>query len=479
MAEYGSNSDRWPLTYRNWSDTANKNEEFYTISTRQYDDNGVPYSITSVYQDPWGVGDNHRFIGTVDSRYPGQFKSNGKGAVNADADGSQLPAGSAGYTSGTRSQVAYFSSEEGITVIKNKAKLTTLNNIRDAKIADGMDPREAEREALKETKQILQGLYNAPLISESQINTDGFVLKEKVIATQRDEMAGKPGTHLVYPENHADGDFDFIKIVPIEYVPQFQSGSNISVDWNNVVNLKQRYRRRERPVGSTIYLPMVPGIREDNAVEWGGDKLNPLQMAGANIAQNTLNTVADEGIKQGATALVKQMGDTANTLLNNPQLKDFFISYFAGKAVGANILGRAGIVVNPNLEVLFTGPQLRSFSYNFTFTPRDDSESRVVRTIIKVFKKAMAPKRRASALFLNVPAVFKIKYLMQGKKEHPFLNKIKPCAMRGFNVDYTPGGSYMTYGDGSMTSYQVSMQFAELEPIYNDDVEVDSPDMGY
>ena len=68
---------------------------------------------------------------------------------------------------------------------------------------------------------------------------------------------------------------------------------------------------------------------------------------------------------------------------------------------------------------------------------------------------------------------------MQGKKEHPFLNKIKPCAMRGFNVDYTPGGSYMTYGDGSMTSYQVSMQFAELEPIYNDDVEVDSPDMGY
>ena len=487
MAEYGSNSDRWPLTYRNWSDTANKNEEFYTISTRQYDDKGVPYSITSVYQDPWGVGDNHRFIGTVDSRHPGQFKSNGKGAVNADADGSQLPTGSLQYTSGTRSQVAYFSSEEGITVIKNKAKLTTLNNIRDAKIAankklderDQRDPAELEREALKETKQILQGLYNAPLISESQINTDGFVLKEKVIATQRDEMAGKPGTHLVYPENHADGDFDFIKIVPIEYVPQFQSGSNISVDWNNVVNLKQRYRRRERPVGSTIYLPMVPGIREDNAVEWGGNKLNPLQMAGANIAQNTLNTVADDGIKQGATALVSQMGDTANTLLNNPKLKDFFISYFAGKAVGANILGRAGIIVNPNLEVLFTGPQLRSFSYNFTFTPRDDSESRVVRTIIKVFKKAMAPKRRASAIFLNVPAVFKIKYLMQGKKEHPFLNKIKPCAMRGFNVDYTPGGSYMTYGDGSMTSYQVSMQFAELEPIYNDDVEVDSPDMGY
>ena len=478
MAEYGSNSDRWPLTYRNWADTADKKEEFYTISTRQVDDEGVPYSITSVYQDPWGVGDNHRFVGTVDSRYPSQFKSNGKGAVNADADGSQLPTGSLQYTSGTRSQVAYFSTQEGLNVIRNKAKLTTLNNIRDAKIAGGMDPQQAEREALKETKDILKGFDTAPLISESQINTNGFVLKEKVIATQRDEMAGKPGTHLVYPQNHANGDFDFIKIVPIEYVPQLQAGSFTS--WDNIVNLKQRYRQRERPVGSTMYLPMVPGIKEGNAVEWGGEKLTPLQMAGANIAQDTLNDVKDRN-ELGAVAagLVQNVADTAQTFLSNPQLKSFFINYFAGKAVGANILGRAGIVVNPNLEVLFSGPQLRSFSYNFTFTPRDDSESRVVRTIIKVFKKAMAPKRRSGGIFLSVPAVFKIKYLMQGKKEHPFLNKIKPCAMRGFNVDYTPGGSYMTYGDGSMTSYQVSMQFAELEPIYNDDVEVDSPDMGY
>ena len=273
MAEYGSNSDRWPLTYRNWADTADKKEEFYTISTRQYDDEGVPYSITSVYQDPWGVGDNHRFVGTVDSRYPSQFKSNGKGAVNADADGSQLPFGSS-YTSGTRSQVAYFSTQEGLNVIRNKAKLTTLNNIRDAKIAGGMDPQQAEREALKETKDILKGFDTAPLISESQINTNGFVLKEKVIATQRDEMAGKPGTHLVYPQNHANGDFDFIKIVPIEYVPQLQAGSFTS--WDNIVNLKQRYRQRERPVGSTMYLPMVPGIREGNAVEWGGEKLTPL-----------------------------------------------------------------------------------------------------------------------------------------------------------------------------------------------------------
>ena len=51
--------------------------------------------------------------------------------------------------------------------------------------------------------------------------------------------------------------------------------------------------------------------------------------------------------------------------------------------------------------------------------------------------------------------------------------------MTSFNVDYTPEGSYMTYGDGSMTSYAVNMNFAELEPIYNNDVHMDSDDMGY
>ena len=38
------------------------------------------------------------------------------------------------------------------------------------------------------------------------------------------------------------------------------------------------------------------------------------------------------------------------------------------------------------------------------------------------------------------------------------------------NVNYTPEGSYMTYSDGgSMTGYDLSLSFKELEPIYKDD----------
>ena len=60
-----------------------------------------------------------------------------------------------------------------------------------------------------------------------------------------------------------------------------------------------------------------------------------------------------------------------------------------------------------------------------------------------------------------------------------FLNKIKMCALQSFDVQYTPDGSYMTYEDGSMTSYQVSMSFGELNPIYQEDYDTDTRSMGY
>ena len=58
----------------------------------------------------------------------------------------------------------------------------------------------------------------------------------------------------------------------------------------------------------------------------------------------------------------------------------------------------------------------------------------------------------------------------ENAKSHPYLNKIKPCALTDFSVNYTPSGSYMTYRQGgSMTAYQISMTFSELEPIYQND----------
>ena len=157
------------------------------------------------------------------------------------------------------------------------------------------------------------------------------------------------------------------------------------------------------------------------------------------------------------------------------------IAYFAGQAVGANILGRtAGVTLNPNLELLFKGPNLRTFNFNFRFTPRSEKESKEVKEIIRVFKKNMAVQRSTSNLFLMTPRVFTLEYIYNAEGEsagqiHPYLNVFKPMAMTNLNVNYTPDGTYMTYNkSGSLTAYDLQMSFGELEPIYAD--EFDDPD---
>ena len=101
------------------------------------------------------------------------------------------------------------------------------------------------------------------------------------------------------------------------------------------------------------------------------------------------------------------LGDGLNDLVGmakDPRTKAAVSAYFAGQAVGANNLASrsTGQVINPNLELLFTGPNLRSFNFNFTLTPRDPEEARIVRRMVRAMKRNMTPQRSPEALFLKV-----------------------------------------------------------------------------
>ena len=282
---------------------------------------------------------------------------------------------------------------------------------------------------------------------------------------------------LKYPKKHT-GDYDYLMIQPIEYVPGFGGGAPSGP---TVKRASSRISRQKTSTGPRIYLPMTSGISETNSVGWGEDRLNPIQLAFGQAAANIINDPKNFTL-DGAFSNMTDIWNTAKGLIKDSNLQTAISSYFAGQAVGANFLGRSGIVLNPNLELLFQGPKLRSFRYNFRFTPRDDGEAKVIRRIIKTFKKTMAVRQVPGSLFLGVPSIYELRYIFKSDEtgDHPFLNKIKPCALTAFNVNYTPDGSYMTYQDGSMTSYTVDMQFDEIEPIYNEDIDdIEKPTMGY
>ena len=86
-----------------------------------------------------------------------------------------------------------------------------------------------------------------------------------------------------------------------------------------------------------------------------------------------------------------------------------------------------------------------------------------------MFKQSQAVKRSKSQVFLKSPNTYKLQWLTAGQKEHSFLPKIKECALSDFTVNFTPDGSYMTYENNSMVSYEIAFSFQEIEPVYNSD----------
>ena len=195
---------------------------------------------------------------------------------------------------------------------------------------------------------------------------------------------------LRYPRQSLESyGYDYIEITAFDYEP---SGLDVGkkLPQGFAGSGGNRFTRRYE----TIQLPMQPQLSESTAVSWGGDSLNAVQAAGARTAQNAIENFAGKGGFEGAMkSLGEGLGDLKNLAMDDGT-KSAMAAYFAGQAVGANVLGRStGQVINPNLELLFTGPNLRSFSFNFTLTPRDAEEAGIVRRMIRAMKRNMTPQR--------------------------------------------------------------------------------------
>ena len=271
-----------------------------------------------------------------------------------------------------------------------------------------------------------------------------------------------PGGDLRYPEK-MDTNQDCIQFKIIKYVAR-----GLGLDKNLGL------RKDAPPAGNilaTITLPMPSGgITDRNSVNWQSGELNP---AAEGMAA-TLNSFLLGGAEAGADTAKDQFGAFLGGESNTKLLKALIASQTIKSALGQNVLSRQyGVVINPNLELLFDSPSLRDFSFNFKMTPRSKSEAIRVRTIIRYFKQAMSVKRSKSVLLLKAPHTFRIQY-KTSNQDHPYLNRFKECALTNCSVNYTPDGQYMSYDDSdpdgrSMTAYELSLSFQELEPIYDDD----------
>lgn len=287
----------------------------------------------------------------------------------------------------------------------------------------------------------------------------------------RNEFKGAGGTEpLRYPLSLKSEFQDVIKFKMVKYSPKKFDRSQTDKDLNPFAD---RRKIEDKNIIGSVVLPIPAGINDTNSVTWGSDSLDPL-------AANLVN-IANASITQGFGMGADVAGGTAeNVAANTSDVQAAVTNAFVQAATGTtNLLSRTrGAVYNPNMELLFNAPSLRPFSFTFKMSARSPTEAKAIVSIIRFFKQGMSPIRTQSALFLKAPHTFQLEYLHRNK-EHKFLNKFKECALTSFTVNYTPEGQYATFTDGAMASYEISMQFQELEPVFNDDYGKGSGSTGY
>ena len=233
-----------------------------------------------------------------------------------------------------------------------------------------------------------------------------------------------------------------------------------------------------------------------------GDVGGVLQNVGAGLSGlNALPTTAATAVvRMGLNATGAQTNLTQNDILG----------------------GTAGIILNPNTELLFGGPSIRNIGFRFKMAARSEKEAQDMIRICRTFQyhahaafggestvtKAVlgglfgepsstgsnrGEERAAdqnattqpSALssdqisklsnsnnFISIPDLCVFKY-MTGGELNEYINQYKACAITNVDVNFTPDGSYSTLIGGYPSAVELSLTLVETKIIYKDQINTD------
>ena len=385
-------------------------------------------------------------------------------------------------------EIEYFNSPEGRAKVLSHAE-TVMEN-EDGRVNQADPPRNLTETEQKNNINEIQ----ARTVDEEQTKIDNAArdldTKNKEVAAMGGKGIGRERYgHYCYPITLRRGQQDRLKISVIKFKPKrftqeegawgfgdrnsrmvaqgsrtttAAMGGTLGTNFQEVGKGRRGFLGRTS-IGSVV-LP-VNNVNDTNQTEWGEDRMNAAQIAAADLALT--------GMRKGLGAMADRTSDFANTLNSEEgaeEAKDAIAAYFLQQATGVGgLLARtSGSVINPNMELIFKGPQLRQFGFTYKLSPRDDKETREIKKIIRMFKQSMAPQKTAGNIFLKAPNTYRLEYF-SNRGSHSYLPKIKECALTKFDVNYTPNGTYMTYEDSSMIQYEITFAFKELDPIYNSD----------
>ena len=238
-----------------------------------------------------------------------------------------------------------------------------------------------------------------------------------------------------------------------------------------------------------LYMPSTtPAVAQSN--DWGAKsfagELGQLIGDAASAAAGGING-ADFSSFEAGMASGKEAGKGLIDMVKKNMSKGGPIAKQAGTSLVAGMAGmtpnqltalQRGEIYNPNIELLYSGPKLRGFNFNFQFVPKSQQEATVVNKIIMEFKKWSAPKDIGNGMY-KVPNVWQVKYMSNGG-ENKFMNAFKRAACMNVAVQNNQGmNMHMSFEDGMPIITSLSLNFMEVDVITRDDHAESGSMVGY
>ena len=295
-----------------------------------------------------------------------------------------------------------------------------------------------------------------------------------------------------YPYSREDGMNHYVNFRFIELYEQKASARHNS-ETAEATNAK----KGRKTLGSiTMYQP--GGIGVSYAQNW--DKTDGM-LATYGSAANKL-TASGAAIDMGSTALAQAGVGIARGLYT------------------ANMAAETGIAINPFLGVSYISPDLRSQSFTFNFTPRNEAEAFEVMNIIHSFKYYTHPqyanaissitqrifgsnkdegattkglsekdagilekwssdasgtagklKAIGDKFALKAPAIFDINFIDASGGVNENLYKFGPAVCTDVSCNYSPAGVWRSFKNGVPTQVDLSLSFQEMEILTKDKID--------
>jgi hypothetical protein len=280
---------------------------------------------------------------------------------------------------------------------------------------------------------------------------------------------------LRYPKQFLSEESDYMSISIFEYKRDNTPGTlNDSALQGQ---LSQGLAPGSKVLVGTVFLPIPTELSDTKGVDWGSSNLNALQAAGiegldrAMTTDDFLGALQNVGDTVGNVAGLAAKSQVEGNLITK-SIASSIVSSIGGGQISLNQLTSRtnGVVLNPNMEMLFNGPQIRNFTFNWPLTPRSSDEAAEIKQIIRLLKKSSSPSTGGDSggIFLKTPDIYQISF-KKGGSAHPFLFSMKAAAMTSIQVNYTAGGTYATYDNGTPVMMNLSLSFSELAPVYKED----------